>query len=195
MDNSVQISISDTGCGIPADVGNKLFEKFAQVTGKHHLSKGGFGIGLYLVKHFVEQHVGTISYESTEGKGTTFRFTLHKGRDHFNKEIIYQDVSEESVFLQELAGEDKNSEAENSALLKEKELKKSKDLLTELVTEQQTILIIDDDMELRKYIVQLFADDFIVIEAENGEEGDRLAKHHLPDIIISDINMQGDEWY
>lgn len=191
LTDKVQVSVSDNGCGIPEDVGNKLFEKFNQVKGNHHLSKGGFGIGLYLVKLFIDRHKGTLSYESKEGEGTTFKFTLLKGKDHFRDEVIYPNDSEESIFLQELANENNKPIDENSDQLNESINEKLKNGLSDLVNEQKTILIIDDDDELRRYISQVFNEDFMVVEAGNGDQGAKLARHYLPDVIISDISMQG----
>jgi len=189
--DKVQVSISDTGCGIPEYVGGKLFEKFNQVKGNNHLSKGGFGIGLYLVKLFIDRHKGALSYKSKEGEGTTFKFTLLKGKDHFHDEVIYPNDNEESIFLQELANENSTPINENNVQLNESINIKWKNVLPDLVSEQKTILVIDDDDELRKYISQVFNEDFTVIEAEDGNEGAKLARHYLPDVIISDISMQG----
>ncbi|HMF71508.1 MAG TPA: two-component regulator propeller domain-containing protein, partial [Flavitalea sp.] len=69
--DSIYFEIADSGVGITADVGEKLFDKFYQVKDANSL-KTGFGIGLYLVKKFIESHQGTITYRSTFGGGTTF---------------------------------------------------------------------------------------------------------------------------
>lgn len=175
-DNSVQVEVTDTGCGIPPEVGERLFHKFYQV--KTGQTAGGFGIGLFLVKHFTDRHGGTVTYDSTVGVGTCFRMLLLKGKTHFGGETIFTDIPEESIFLREELQEEQAPE------------KKENGLAT-LVTERQSILIIDDDDELRKYVALLFADSFTVLEAANGEDGLKLAVDSLPDVIISDITMQG----
>ena len=71
----IRISVSDSGPGIPEEVGDKLFDKFYKVMNNTSL-KIGFGIGLYLVKNFVELHNGTISYQTRKGEGTTFTIDL-----------------------------------------------------------------------------------------------------------------------
>src|SRR5690606_18297297 len=68
----VFISISDTGSGIPGDIGTKLFDRFYQIRPIEQQYKGGFGIGLYLVKSIIDNHLGSINYRSTLGEGTTF---------------------------------------------------------------------------------------------------------------------------
>ncbi|WP_255373059.1 two-component regulator propeller domain-containing protein [Chitinophaga sp. YR573] len=178
--NNVEVRIADSGPGIPSHAGERLFRKFYQVMG--NVSSGsGFGIGLYLVKHFMESHFGTVSYESREGEGTTFLLTLRKGKEHFGNLPVYDDVAEGATLLHELVDESTAESMPETTNID----------LALLVTEKQTILVIDDDDALRKYVVQVFANEFTVIQADNGTEGARLAKHYLPDIIISDITMQG----
>ncbi|SFD49161.1 Signal transduction histidine kinase [Chitinophaga sp. CF118] len=180
MANSVEVRIADSGPGIPSHVGEGLFRKFYQVRG--NVSSGsGFGIGLYLVKHFMESHFGTVSYESREGEGTTFLLTLRKGNEHFGNMPVYDDIAEGGTLLHELVDERPVEDIPEKTNID----------LALLVTEKQTILVIDDDDALRTYITQVFANEFTVIQADNGTEGARLAKHYLPDIIISDITMQG----
>ncbi len=69
-------SIADTGPGIPSAGGDKIFERFFQASNQQHISKPGFGIGLFLAKSFTELHQGKIAYVSEPGKGTTFTVTL-----------------------------------------------------------------------------------------------------------------------
>ncbi|GAA0553002.1 hybrid sensor histidine kinase/response regulator [Chitinophaga japonensis] len=176
--DGVQVTVTDSGCGIQPEVGDRLFRKFYQVKQGQGPAAGGFGIGLYLVKHFTERHCGMVSYESRVGEGTTFRLVLLKGKAHFRQEMICPEAPpERSVLLQEPAEEPAPAKPEAE--------------LAALVTERQTILVIDDDAELRKYVAQLFAGEFTILEAASGEEGLQLAKDCLPDVIISDITMQG----
>jgi response regulator RpfG family c-di-GMP phosphodiesterase len=94
---------------------------------------------------------------------------------------VYDDVAEGSTLLHELVDESTAESMPEPTTID----------LALLVTEKQTILVIDDDDALRKYVMQVFANEFTVIQADNGTEGARLAKHYLPDIIISDITMEG----
>ncbi|WP_217603136.1 two-component regulator propeller domain-containing protein [Chitinophaga sp. GbtcB8] len=176
LNDSVQVSVTDTGCGIAPETGDQLFRKFYQVKNAAAPSAKGFGIGLYLVKHFVDRHGGRVSYESKEGEGTRFQLVLLKGQTHLGHETIFQDVPENSIFLRELAADTIPEKPGTD--------------LPVLVTEQQTILVIDDDEELRKYVAQLFADGFTILEAASGEEGLKMATDYLPDVIISDITMR-----
>jgi len=77
-DGMVVISVADQGMGIPKEHLPKVFDRFHRVDNRDTRKVGGTGIGLYLVKHLVEAHGGTISVESEVGKGSTFTFTLPK---------------------------------------------------------------------------------------------------------------------
>ena len=68
--------VSDTGVGIPEEKRRTIFVKFQRGEAGTHMNAGGMGLGLYLVKNIVERHGGTVSFESVEGKGSSFRFTL-----------------------------------------------------------------------------------------------------------------------
>lgn len=72
----IQISVSDTGVGIPQESLGKIFEKFVQISHRDFKSTRGTGLGLTIAKKIIEQHGGKIEVESEEGKGTTFTFTL-----------------------------------------------------------------------------------------------------------------------
>lgn len=77
-EDSVVITVSDTGIGIPADSTDRIFERFYRVDKSHSRTIGGTGLGLSIVKHGVLLHGGTITVKSTEGVGTTFTLTLPK---------------------------------------------------------------------------------------------------------------------
>lgn len=175
----ITIKAEDNGAGIPSEIGEKLFDKFYKAERTKTSSKVGFGIGLFLVKHFTEQHQGTISYESKEGQGTTFTLMLQKGAAHFGADVIISETEAAPQLLEAL-----KEEAET------RESNANEEPLTELVSEKQSILIIDDDESIRQYLVRMFKDTYIIYQAENGEAGLAMAQKYLPDLIISDIHMK-----
>ncbi len=175
----VSISVEDNGAGIPSETGEKLFDKFYKAERTKTSSRAGFGIGLFLVKHFTEQHQGTISYKSEEGRGTTFTLKLLKGATHFGADVIISET-EAAPQLLEVLKEDAAMGADNG----------TGEPLTELVSEKQSILIVDDDESIRQYLVRLFKDTYIIYHAENGEAGLAIAQKYLPELIISDIHMK-----
>ena len=87
-DNYVEISISDTGTGIPQNQIDKIFDRFYQVDGSHTREHEGTGIGLALTKELVDLHKGKIEVESEEGKGSTFRIIFPLGKDHLKPDEI-----------------------------------------------------------------------------------------------------------
>ena len=180
-DSKVNINVSDTGPGIAVETGDKLFEKFYQSGGSGARPQPGFGIGLYLVKHFTDQHHGHISYQSEPGQGTSFSLDLLKGKKHFGDLPVHEEDTGAAVFLNELAA------AEETGM--EKQIEAGS--LNQLVTAKQSMLVTDDDEQMRNYIVSIFADGFMMHEAADGAEGLRKAKEYFPDIIISDIKMEG----
>jgi signal transduction histidine kinase/ligand-binding sensor domain-containing protein/DNA-binding response OmpR family regulator len=179
----VEVTIADTGSGIPSEAGDKLFDKFYKAGGKGVQTKPGFGIGLYLVKQFIEAHVGKVSYTSTLGKGTIFCLQLKKGKTHFDPVIISDEKIATPVFLDEL-------QENNEPLLGNENDVVKKDKLQPVVTEKQVMLVVDDDVEIRRYISNMFKDQFTIYEAGSGIQGLETAENNVPDIIISDIKME-----
>ncbi|MEI6948941.1 two-component regulator propeller domain-containing protein [Paraflavisolibacter sp. H34] len=183
-EETVEVRVADTGYGIPKAVGDKLFERFYQVREQGIPTKSGFGIGLYLARHFVESHKGNLTYDSEPGRGTAFSIRLLKGTDHFAGEPIFEEAAEEPALVKELL-------EDRSLVKKEKAPREGKTELESLVNENQSLLVVDDDDQIRQYIIQIFGPAFTIYEASNAEEGLKLAGQYVPDIIISDVNMQG----
>ncbi|MEO6731794.1 MAG: two-component regulator propeller domain-containing protein [Ferruginibacter sp.] len=180
-DSHVKVAVKDTGHGIPKEVGNKLFERFYQVKEKGVPSKPGFGIGLYLVNHFVQSHHGQISYQSEPGMGTSFLVQFRKGKEHFGDQPIFEETPGESILSHGLIEEQ----------LAVEKLSWKDTELAPLITEMESILVVDDDEPMRMYLHQVFCGKYTVYLAVNGEEGLKLAHQFLPDIIISDVKMPG----
>lgn len=179
QNDNITLVIKDSGDGISKDVGDKLFEMFYQPRHRSGSTKVGFGIGLYLVKHFTDQHKGRISYESEEGKGTAFTLELFKGKAHFSQYIIEEQEPATPAFIEQYMEPEMTDIAE-----------KANDV-EEIITEKKSILIVDDDQQLREYIAQQFESTYTIYQAQSGEEGVKAAKKQLPDLIITDIQMQG----
>ncbi|WP_165760113.1 hybrid sensor histidine kinase/response regulator transcription factor [Niastella populi] len=180
LDNTVELQVQDTGCGIPADAQARLFEKFYQAPSLRAPLKPGFGIGLYLVKHFIEAHKGSVTFESTEGAGTTFRISLYKGKAHLANETILDEAQKEPVILEELLEE---------PALEEQPAGENKPEVA--VTDRHSVLIADDDKSIRQYLQQMLKDKYDVMEAVDGQEALTMVQTRFPDLVISDIRMDG----
>lgn len=183
-DSEVVLEIADSGKGIEEKNMEIIFQKFKQINSKVSVGTG-FGIGLYIVKYFIEKHKGTVSCTSEIGKGSIFKLTFLKGENHFEGVEITNIVHQRSQLLNELLG-DETDEDKNlvSATVLENDIHKI------MLTDKRTVLIIDDNAEIRNYLVKLFSDVYIVYSSENGEEGLKLTKRHMPDLVISDITME-----
>jgi DNA-binding response OmpR family regulator/anti-sigma regulatory factor (Ser/Thr protein kinase) len=184
-DALVNIEIRDSGCGINDAAGQQLFDKFYQA--QNGLSPGGgFGIGLYLVKMFIDSHKGNVSYESQNGAGTVFKISLLKGKEHLSPQFIFEDVAETSVFLEELTENYDEVPKENK---KSSPVKSKKNDPLDL--QSKSMLIVEDNAQIRQYLRSIFSAEFEIYEAANGSEGLDMVSQFLPDIIISDVMMDG----
>ena len=166
----VEVFVRDNGMGIPEEVGEQVFDKFYQIRRREVTSISGFGIGLYLVRQFVEAHGGTVSYTSEKGMGTCFTLRFLKGAAHF----AGVEIGEAAVGLSPLVFEMKEDPE-----------------VGELVSDKRRVLIVDDDAQLLAYMRHVLEGRYGVYAAGSGEEALEQAKRHRPDIIISDIHMQG----
>lgn len=181
-ENEAILEIIDSGEGIDKNDIEVIFEKFKQVNLKAATGTG-FGIGLFIVKYFVDKHKGTVSCKSELGKGSSFTLQFLKGKEHFEDLPINLSVPKMSELVEELLVDlDENNDSNSNNL--DDELNK------ELLTPKKSVLIIDDNVEIRNYLVQLFSEKYLVYSAVNGFEGLELTKKQLPDIVISDIAME-----
>ena len=168
----IRFTVTNTGSMISAEHIRSIFERFYKID-MHH---AGSGIGLALVKAFVELHGGTISVESDEKQGTVFTVDLPI------QACVYETSSLEDSPVSSV------SEASplNDALpIEEEELEKNYD------SSKPSVLIIDDNADIRSYVHGLLHTDYTVIEAADGSEGIRKAMKYVPDLIISDVMMPG----
>lgn len=168
-----RITVSDTGTGIPDELQGRIFDSF--ITGKNTPAfSTKVGIGLRIVKNTMDLHHGTVTLDSVAGQGSTFVLLIPEGKAHFAAD----DYETVDWRLNEVPGA------------------KEEELLHRLPEEQQadngakkTILIIEDNRDIREYVRSLFVDKYKVIEAADGEEGVRMATEQLPDLVISDVMM------
>jgi DNA-binding response OmpR family regulator len=189
----VEIMVEDNGRGIPAAHLSHIFERFYQSAQERQDDMYGTGVGLEIVKKFVDLHQGRIvvdSFEASDGRHGKTRFTvrLPLGKAHLKESEIIQDFrNSEDISLyrhpsstQRLIPEDINEAPEAiSGSDKQEEHERSK------------ILIVEDNDELRRFIVNLFKDQYEVLEAADGRAGLETALTRVPDLIVSDIMMPG----
>lgn len=182
QENQIVLKVKDSGIGIGQDVGDQLFQVFYQ--GRSSKASQGFGIGLYLTKTYINKHGGTINYTSST-KGTEFTVVLPQDRvtSLFPEEHPASDYAG-NVILEEL---NQNSEIKEEEPIHEN----FGQIANSIFAHSKTMVVIDDDIQIRNYLKQLFNDTFNLFEADNGQTGLELVVEHLPDIIICDVFMQG----
>jgi DNA-binding response OmpR family regulator/two-component sensor histidine kinase len=174
----LRICVSDTGVGIPSDQLDKLFNRFVQLTRSRKHKRAGTGIGLSMVKGLVELMYGTITVASDVGKGSVFTIEIPVSRIAFDvHEIDTTGQVYESTIRDRVAMLD--DQLSTSAHY---EYSKDEDTL-------ETILVVEDNDDMRSYIASNLAQFYRVIEADNGAEGYELAKKEIPSIILSDVMM------
>jgi signal transduction histidine kinase/ligand-binding sensor domain-containing protein/DNA-binding response OmpR family regulator len=185
-EKQLTIAVKDSGCGIPQDVGSKLFESFYQANNDKP-SQTGFGIGLYVSQKLAMAHQGKLSYNSEVGIGTEFQLMLLKGKEHLATQFISEDYKGGETILHELVEEP----VLESMGTEEEDIKTNKsEVIDKLTSELPTMVIVDDNPEIRGYIRRIFTGTFNIYEADDGKEGYELVKKETPDIVLSDIMMK-----
>lgn len=162
---SLIVEVSDDGIGIPEESLNKVFTRFYQAenTLKEHT---GTGIGLSLVESLIGIHKSTIKLRSTIGKGSIFTIEIPIDKESYtNNEIFDYEVSYSEVLSSH------NTTTEVTA------------------ADKKTILIIEDNKELRDYIADYLSDTYSVLKAGDGKEGLQICRTSRPIICIADVMM------
>ena len=180
----IEISVSDTGIGIPREQLDKIFDRFYQVDNKASKKFEGTGVGLSLTKELVELHKGRIMVVSEEGKGSTFKVLLPVGKEQFSPDELSADKIEETEIL-------KTEFPLSPALLQPAMNNKQNGEELIKTDNMPSILIIEDNSELRYYIKEILSESYYITEASDGEEGLKNSSYQMPDLIICDIMMPG----
>ena len=171
--NSVEIQILDSGIGIAPEKLPHIFDRFYQVDNSHTRAYEGTGIGLSLAKELVELVGGTINVNSQPNVGTTFVLTLPVQLVSVNAEapiVVLADTKQSIInplsTTSDVSGNQSTDEPKTSSML-----------------------IVEDNKELREFLVSELAVSYQVFSAIDGEAGWQLAQSELPDIVISDVMM------
>ncbi len=177
----VVVKVIDSGSGMPEEYIDKIFDRFYQVDNinkqKHQYL--GSGIGLALTKGIVTEHGGKIKVESKAGEGSCFEVYLPLGKDHFlNDKVVFDEeqtfeISSYSALLTEEISESLDSEKQ----------------MDNLLPKSASLLIVEDNAEVRDLLISFFNEEYHVIAVENGQLGLERAIELQPDLIISDVMM------
>lgn len=183
---NLRLDVRDTGKGISQDEADKIFERFFQAKG----AASGTGIGLALVKSFVELHHGEARVESEPGKGSDFIVVIPREQEG-DSQVIHNDVDIVDNSANTSASEGKNV-VDESVLQYIDDGDRSRGKVQQLVSEntnRPTVLVIDDNTDIRQYERTLLQDEYIVLEAADGKEGLSVAMKEVPDLVICDVMM------
>lgn len=183
---NLRLDVKDTGKGISQDEADKIFERFFQAKG----AASGTGIGLALVKSFVELHHGEARVESELGKGSDFIVVIPREQEG-DSQVIHNDVDIVDNSVNASATTGKNV-VDESVLQYIDDGDRSRGKVQRLVSEntnRPTVLVIDDNTDIRQYERTLLQDEYIVLEAADGKEGLAVALKEVPDLVICDVMM------
>lgn len=178
----VLLLVEDDGIGVPEAYREKIFDRFFELVDNNNADralKKGTGIGLAIVKNIVELHKGKINVASnSEGKGSIFKVELFKGASHFKPHEISKakHIKEEIDFYQnQLESTDIPFEGNFSSKIRS--------------DKKMSILLVEDNEELRMFMHNILIDDYNVFEAENGKIAFKMAVKEPIDLIVSDVVM------
>jgi signal transduction histidine kinase/CheY-like chemotaxis protein len=164
VDSCVEISVTDTGEGIPAELQERIFEVFYRLPGAK--PREGYGIGLPLSRLLVERHGGRLSVESEPGEGSTFRFTLPTSPVGDIEHKEHPEAADGDALAVTALGQEIAREPTSNALV---------------------LLVEDDEHSIDLFSTHLEKDGYTVVVARDGEEGLEAARRLRPAAIILDI--------
>lgn len=176
IDQTLAITVTDTGKGIPEEEQQHVFLPFYQTKQRTEAHHGGTGLGLSLVKELVKLYNGEIHLSSRAGVGTSLRVTLPVSAEAFELRDV-EVVADESYLINGIAttGKDK-------FVYQETDVESNSD-------GKDTIIIAEDNADLRTFMVSVLQDYFSIVVAPDGEEAYKLAVQIIPNLVLTDLMM------
>ncbi|WP_158837301.1 hybrid sensor histidine kinase/response regulator [Polaribacter sp. L3A8] len=180
--NTVIISVEDTGVGISEENKQKIFDRFFEVTANNNPEKDynkGTGIGLSIAKNIVTLHKGNLEVKNNKNdKGSIFSVIIPLGKHHLNEDEIIQNFKFSDDVSQYI------TQLNEPVVILE-------DNLSDKITDpnKDTILLVEDNKPLRKFMKDLLKENYNILEAENGEIALNCAIKNVPNLIVSDVIM------
>jgi len=169
------INVIDQGTGIPKDKLAEIFELYYEGDKAEGNNLKGTGIGLALSKELIDNHDGKIKATNNPDDGATFSLELKIGKEHFNnKEVDFVNASHVPEFIQSFYVDKPDTEI---------------GVVEAAESNAHTVLIVEDNTDLRRFLCNQLSALYKVIEAADGVEGLKIAIESLPDLIISDVMM------
>ncbi len=189
LNSQVRIQVQDNGEGMTPDEQAHAFDLFFSGTKSFNLSKG---LGLALSMEFIQLHQGEISVQSEKDKGTTFTILLPLGNVHLTAEEMngppLRAGSQQASLHQDLAGQPAQTPHRMLIDMDDDDVPESGPLLS---NQAGTLLVIEDNDDLRTFLTTRLGSEFAVVAENTGEKGWERALEIIPDLIISDIMLPG----
>ena len=177
-DKELEISVEDSGIGIPKDKQELLFDRFYQIR-DNKLNTKGTGIGLHLSKMMAELHHGSISVESEAGHGSIFFVRIPLNEEAYASDELTTRPEYPQITIQH----------SDSFVINKKNEPEPKETIKQRPKTSISLLVVEDNADIQNYIQTELSIYYHIIKANNGKEGLECALRHIPDIIISDIVM------
>ncbi len=183
LGRKVELSVWDTGVGIPSHELGSIFEQFHRVEGALGRTAEGSGIGLALVREVAKLHGGSVRVDSKEGEGSQFTVSVPLGHSHLPPERVGTTRNRTAtpalteLFVAEALGSAGNCDAPST--WHEKPLRRNRG----------TVLLVEDNADMRNYVCRILASDYEVYALSDGEAALTLLREVRPDLILTDVMM------
>jgi PAS domain S-box-containing protein len=189
LDGQAELSVSDSGAGIPHYELPRLFERFHRIEGQKSRTYEGSGIGLALVLELVKFHKGTIKVDSAVEKGSTFAVTIPLGRSHLPSDRIGGErtmaptaVRAEAYVHEALRWLPVGDNPTTAQIAQDV-------AAAPQLSEGGLILLADDNADMRAYISRLLASKFEVQAVTDGQAAIEAIRERAPDLVLADVMM------
>ena len=194
-----ELTVSDTGTGIPEEEIGHLFERFRRIENARRRTHEGSGIGLALVHELLNMHGSRIDVQSQVGKGTTFTVSIPYGNKHLPQDRLQSredgavsGTAREALVQEALSwlpteptGDDPTLYTSGADL----DTTAALSALPPQTGERPKVLLVDDNRDMREYVNRLLRSRFAVVTAVNGRDALEKAQEQLPDLVLSDVMM------
>jgi len=184
------LEVADTGVGIPESELPKIFQRFHRVPGATGRNFEGTGIGLSLVRELAELHGGRVSVESAVGRGSTFRVEIPKGSAHLPAGAIAREpaATTPSQTAAAYAAEAGHWAGARTAA-SERPAERSSEAPPVATSPRPSVLVVDDNADLRGYLTGLLSARYDVSVATDGQAALEAIRARRPDLVVSDVMM------
>lgn len=183
MSYLLTIKVRDNGIGVPLEKRAQLFTRFMQL----NTSGNSMGIGLHLTRELIQTHKGTVSYEENPGGGSVFIIKLPTDASKYMPEDFLQTVEKQ----QEMADEESVTTIQTTETATKNASEGEDEEATIAPLNNQRVLVIEDDRDVREFLAQSLSPYFTIITASDGLKGLEKAQSDAPDLIVSDVLMPG----